>query len=154
MRTLTTVCLGLGVIAMSSSTALAVGESVGGFPNWEERTLHQFMNRSRVDPAADLAACPAATCPEKACYKPIAPLYYDLNLGRAARFHSDEMKLQSYFAHDSKCKVVANISTIYPTSCSGAAACACTAGIHNIHRGGRGVSFSKGIERYSLSRDR
>jgi uncharacterized protein YkwD len=128
MRTLTTFCLGLGVIAMSSSTALAVGESVGGFPNWEERTLHQFMNRSRVDPAADLAACPAANCPEKACYKPIAPLYYDLNLGRAARFHSDEMKLQSYFAHDSKCKVVPNIATIYPTSCSGAAACACTAG--------------------------
>jgi hypothetical protein len=38
------------------------------------------------------------------------------------------MKLQSYFAHDSKCKVVPNIATIYPTSCSGAAACACTAG--------------------------
>ena len=113
---------------MTSSSALAVGESVGGFPNWRERTLHEFMNRSRVDPAADLAACPAANCLEKACYKPIAPLYFDLNLGRAARFHSDEMKQQGYFAHDSKCKVVSNISSIYPASCKGAASCACTAG--------------------------
>ena len=128
MRTLFTTCLGLGLVAMTSSSALAVGESVGGFPNWRERTLHEFMNRSRVDPAADLAACPAANCLEKACYKPIAPLYFDLNLGRAARFHSDEMKQQGYFAHDSKCQVVSNISSIYPTSCKGAASCACTAG--------------------------
>ena len=128
MRTLRTACFGFAVAMMTASSAHAVGESVGGFPNWRERTLHQFMNRARVDPASDLAACPSANCLEKSCYKAVAPLYYDLKLGRAARFHSDEMKQQGYFAHDSKCAIVSNISTIYPGQCSGAASCACMAG--------------------------
>ncbi len=127
MRTKISVCLGLAVLAVASS-ASAVGESVGGFPNWRERTIHEFMNRSRVDPASDLAACPATACLEKTCYKAASPLYFDLKLGRAARFHSDEMKQQGYFAHDSACTVVSNISTLYPTSCKGAASCACTGG--------------------------
>ncbi|MFO0653548.1 MAG: hypothetical protein U0787_00550 [Polyangia bacterium] len=127
MKKTISVCLGLSILALSSS-ASAVGESTGGFPNWRERTIHEFMNRSRVDPASDLAACPATACLEKSCYMPTNPLYYDLNLGRAARFHSDEMKQQNYFAHNSACTVVSNISSIYPGTCKGAASCACQGG--------------------------
>ena len=53
---------------LSPAAAHAVGEPVGGFPNWEERVLHEWTNRARVDPQADLAACPAGNCEEKACY--------------------------------------------------------------------------------------
>ncbi|HMU38047.1 MAG TPA: hypothetical protein PKE31_03460 [Pseudomonadota bacterium] len=121
-------CLGFAVLSGVSGPAFAVGESVGGFPNWRERTIHEFMNRSRCDPQADLAACPAANCLEKACYTAKNPLYMDANLNRVARFHSDEMKQQTYFAHDSACTVVSNISSIYPGSCNGAASCACVGG--------------------------
>lgn len=118
----------LALMLTTAATAHAVGESSGGFPNWRERTIHEFMNRARADPATDLPTTGCTSCPDKSCYSPIAPLYYDANLNRAARFHSDEMKAQSYFAHDSACSVVSNISSLYPATCSGAATCACTGG--------------------------
>ncbi len=106
------------------------GEPVNGFPNWQERVIHQWINRARVDPQADLADCPAGNCAENvgSCYTPQNPLIWNGNAGRAARFHGAEMRLQSYFAHDSACTVVSNISTLYPGSCSGAASCACVGG--------------------------
>jgi hypothetical protein len=47
---------------------------------------------------------------------------------RSARFHSDELAQQGYFAHDSACTVVPNIDALYPASCNGAASCACVGG--------------------------
>lgn len=82
------------------------------------------MNRARCDPQVEMTACGSA-CGDKACYQPIAPLTWDVRLNRAARFHSDEMAKQSYFAHDSACTVVSNIDTIYPATCDGSASCAC-----------------------------
>jgi hypothetical protein len=73
--------------------------------------------------------CGANCNVDKACYMPIAPLSYDLSLNRAARFHSDEMLRQGYFAHDSICQVVSNINSIYPSTCNGAANCACVGGV-------------------------
>ena len=126
-----------GLVAVSSllgavRPALAVGEAVGGFPNWEERVIHQWMNRARCDPQVEMTQCKtqygATQCGEAACYTPIAPLLFSQNLAHAARFHSDEMRAQSYFAHDSNCAVPTNISTLYPGSCQGQASCACTSG--------------------------
>ncbi len=104
-----------------------VGESINGFPGWAERVIHQWINRARVDPRAELARC-GPECAEAACYKPAAPLAWSEALNRAARFHADEMRLQTYFGHDSLCAVVPEIDELYPAGCDGAAACACVGG--------------------------
>jgi len=114
--------------------SLRAGESVNGFPSWEERVLHQWINRARVDPQAELANC--AACADKACYSAKAPLFWSGALNRAARFHADEMQKQGYFGHDSKCVVVNNINSLYPTGCDGAASCACTGGSLTCAMGG------------------
>lgn len=106
---------------------LRAGESINGFPNWAERVMLEWMNRARVDPQKELAACGAA-CGEKSCYKPIAPLSWSGELNHSARFHADEMSKQGYMAHDSKCAIVSNIDALYPVACNGAASCACTSG--------------------------
>ena len=99
------------------------GEPVNGFPNWSERVIHQWMNRARVDPRADLQGC-GANCGEAACYTAKPPLYWDLALNRAARFHADEMIQQGFFSHDSTCKVSTGINSLYPAGCNGSASCA------------------------------
>lgn len=116
--------VGLGLVSPLA------GEPVNGFPNWQERVIHQWINRARVDPAADLADCPEGNCPENTggCYTPQNPLIWNGNAGRAARFHSAELAKQAYFAHNSRCTVVSNISTLYPTTCDGSASCACVGG--------------------------
>lgn len=111
----------------SGDANLRAGESINGFPNWEERVIHQWINRARVDPQADLARCGAA-CAESKCYQPVAPLAWSERLSRAARFHSDEMREQHYMAHDSKCTVVSNINALYPAGCDGDPSCACAGG--------------------------
>ena len=108
--------------------ARAVGEEIAGFPNWNERVIHEWMNRARAQPSVEMQAC-GANCPDGACYLPIAPLVWDEKLNHAARFHSAEMTQQMYFAHDSACTLVANINSIYPGQCNGAAACACQGGV-------------------------
>ncbi|HEX7418611.1 MAG TPA: hypothetical protein VF505_01920 [Thermoanaerobaculia bacterium] len=109
------------------ATNLRIGESINGFPNWSERVILEWMNRARVDPQLEMRACGAA-CAEAACYRPIAPLVWDENLNHSARFHSDEMTKQHYFAHDSKCSIVSNINSLYPVACDGSASCACGTG--------------------------
>jgi MYXO-CTERM domain-containing protein len=116
--------------AAIASPALAVGESVNGFPNWNERVIHEWMNRARCDPAVEMTACGSA-CPDAAnqCYKPIAPLVYESKLNVAARFHSDHMKALGYFAHNSACTLAPNIGTTYPATCNGMASCSCQGGM-------------------------
>ena len=80
---------------------LRAGEAVNGFPGWAERVLHEWINRARVDPQADLAKC-GAGCTERACYVPVPPLGWGEALNRAARYHANEMVMQKYFAHDSR----------------------------------------------------
>lgn len=110
-----------------------VGEPVGDFPKWEERVLHQLTNRARVDPATDLAGCGANCSPTElnlACYAPIAPLAWNLNLNESARFHSAYMAKNSYTtpAHDSICKLFPNIDALYPETCDASFACSCETG--------------------------
>ncbi len=117
----------LGALLLPSKRVLAAGEAVNGFPNWQERVMHQWSNRARSDPQAEMAKCGAA-CGEAACYKPTAPLPWNEKLNRAARFHSDNMRAMSFFDHPSRCTLVPNINTLYPGSCQGAASCACVGG--------------------------
>ncbi|MBA3461182.1 MAG: CAP domain-containing protein, partial [Deltaproteobacteria bacterium] len=119
------VCFAL--LFVLSGTASANGEAVNGFPNWRERVMHAWTNRARADPQVEMATCGAA-CSEAACYTPKPPLPWSEALNRAARFHSDEMAAQGYFAHDSRCTIVSNINALYPATCMGAASCACNGG--------------------------
>lgn len=114
-------------ILLAPARSGAVGEAVNGFPNWAERVIHQWMNRARVDPQLEMAAC-GSPCTEGACYSVMPPLSWNLALNRAARFHSDEMVRQGYFNHDSACTIVSNINSLYPDTCNGAASCACVGG--------------------------
>ena len=111
------------------STAWAIGEGTdAGFPNWAERVEHEWMNRARCDPQVEMIKC-GAPCSEGACYLPTAPLTWSRELNHAARYHSNELSLQGYFAHDSACTIVANIDTLYPETCNGAATCGCVGGV-------------------------
>ena len=123
-----TSCFLLSVCARTFALAPQGGESINGFPNWSERVLHEWTNRARCDPQVEMNQCGSA-CSEGACYSAKAPLPWVLELNRSARFHSDEMVAQNFFAHDSHCTLPANISSLYPSSCTGAASCACQGGI-------------------------
>lgn len=114
-------------LVVGANDARAVGEPVNGFPNWAERVIHEWINRARVDPQVEMNAC-GSPCVERACYTVMPPLAWNESLNRAARFHSDEMVRQGYFAHNSACTLVSNINSLYPTSCNGTAACACVGG--------------------------
>src|SRR5439155_5696518 len=83
-------------------------------------------NRARCDRTVEMTTC-GAPCAEAACYSPIGPVYWSEWASHSARFHSDEMVKQGYFAHDSKCQVQPTIKSIYPASCDGSASCACAA---------------------------
>jgi hypothetical protein len=113
---------------------LRAGEAVNGFPNWSERVIHEWMNRARVDPRAELAGCTA--CADRACYSAMPPLYWDLLLNRSARYHADEQSKQGYFGHDSHCTIVPNIDALYPAGCDGSASCGCVGGMSSCAAGG------------------
>lgn len=113
------------VVAWASSAA-GIGETVNGFPNYQERLLHQDTNDARMDPQRALENC--TQCGERDCYEPVPPVYYKRELNRAARFHSDEMVRQGFFSHPSICTVVENIDALYPDQCDGSASCACVGG--------------------------
>ena len=116
------------LVLFVGTTAGAIGEGVDGFPNWAERVEHEWMNRARCDPQVEMQRC-GAPCIEGACYQPVAPLTWSLALNHAARYHSNELSLQGYFAHDSACTIVSNIDTLFPASCDGAAGCGCVGGV-------------------------
>lgn len=107
--------------------ALAVGESVDGFPSWPERVMLAWTNRARVDPQVEMSTC-GNNCGEAACYKPEKPLYWDEKLNHAARFHAANMKEMGFFAHTSKCSLVPDLGSLYPGSCNGEATCSCVGG--------------------------
>lgn len=103
------------------------GEPVNGtFPSWEERVVAQLTNRARVEPATELAGCPAGQCLEAACYTARAPLFWNYDLNQAARFHSLTMGMFPFFAHDTPCTLFPDIDTRYPGSSTGSFASSCS----------------------------
>ncbi len=127
----------------------ALGEPVDGFPSWQERVVHVWTNRARADPAADLAGC--SSCAEAGCYTPVAPLVWDHNLGRSARFHSDNLVLGGCgLQHDSPCTVVSDIDAQYtPGPCNGDPSCGCAAG--SFMCGSVGTTWSSRIALFGSS---
>lgn len=70
-------------VILQAAPAPGIGEPVNGFPNWRERVIHQWINRARVDPQVEMAAC-GSNCREGTCYAPVAPLSWNLALNHAA----------------------------------------------------------------------
>jgi hypothetical protein len=116
-----------GALLITSSTVLAVGETVDGFPTWAERVHLQLANRARAEPQTEMTQC-GANCAEAACYSARPPLRYKRELNRAARFHAAHQRINGYFNHPSACTLVTDIDTLYPDSCDGSAACSCQGG--------------------------
>ncbi len=118
-RTPLTWRVAVALILALPAVCSAVGESVNGFPSWEERVLHEWTNRARSAPQVEMAACGANCAVDASCYSPIVPLSHDLALNRSARFHADETRLQNYSDHPSACTVVSNINSLNPAACDG-----------------------------------
>jgi hypothetical protein len=102
------------------------GEANGSFPSWQERVVSELTNRARVEPSAELAACPAGQCLDAACYAPVGPLYWSYDLNQSARFHSATMGMFPFFAHDTPCVLFADIDSRYPGSSDGSFASSCS----------------------------
>ena len=118
-------------VAMLGSAApcFAVGEPVNGFPNWYERMVHVLTNRARCDPDAALVGCDPCGDVDLGCYEPVAPVQWDANLNRAARFHSLNLRDSGCgMLHNSPCTLESDIGTTFPDACDGSVSCACVGG--------------------------
>ena len=80
-------------ICLTPTAAWAYGEGDGDLPSSEERAVHLFTDRLRVDPDA--------TDSEFSNYPPVAPLIFNQDLTEAARFHADDMAESDCFQHES-----------------------------------------------------
>ena len=118
------------IVCASVGTAHAQrGVPQSGFPNWQERMLLVYVNRSRADPAADLAGC--TVCAEKACYTAaLTPVAQSYQLNRASRFHGANLEFTNKFQHDSPCALVTDLASQYVPvgTCNGEVTCACVGG--------------------------
>jgi hypothetical protein len=83
----------IATVLLAPRGALAYGEGNGDLPSMEERAVHLFTDRLRVDPDA--------TDGEFSSYSPVAPLIYNADLAEAARFHGDDMAENDCFQHES-----------------------------------------------------
>jgi hypothetical protein len=114
------------LIAALAPSAYGYGESSRTIGSWEERALHQLMNRARVNPSIDLGGC-GANCSSAelgGCYGAIAPLASQFSLSHAARFHSASMARNGFRSHDTPFAIRTNIGTLFPESCDGSSSCA------------------------------
>jgi hypothetical protein len=78
---------------LTPAAAQAYGEGTDDLPSLEERAVHLFTDRLRVDPDA--------TDTDFSDYPAVAPLIHNADLGEAARFHADDMALNDCFQHNS-----------------------------------------------------
>ena len=122
------VCLLLvsSVLAQPAAIEPLYGEPNGTMPNWQERAIAQLTNRARVEPAAELAGCPAGRCLEAACYSARAPLFWHYDLNQAARFHSLSTGKFPFFAHSTPCALFPDIDTRFPGTSDGSFASSCS----------------------------
>jgi MYXO-CTERM domain-containing protein len=78
----------------------------GNYPNYAERAVLLYTNAARVDPGAHEDAYNQGGCsfddfkPNEQSAK--RPLYWSQSLAEAARYHSQDMKENNYFEHESR----------------------------------------------------
>lgn len=73
-----------------------------GFPSADEREIHLWTNAVRIDPAGfeQDYPCGMGSFSDNES-TPHDPLYLDMGLAEAARYHSQDMSDNSHFSHDS-----------------------------------------------------
>ncbi|MBN2695535.1 hypothetical protein JXR93_12815 [bacterium] len=75
------------------------------YPNYEERYILFDLNYFRMEPSVlqnEDSNPEYSHCVDWGdCYPSVKPLYYNLNLSRAARFHSNDMIVNGCFQHNS-----------------------------------------------------
>ena len=73
-----------------------------GFPSADEREIHMWTNAVRIDPEAFEQDYPCGMGSfSDSESSPHDPLYLDMGLAEAARYHSQDMSDNSHFSHDS-----------------------------------------------------
>jgi len=104
--------VGLVLVLLASvpQAAQAYGEGSESLPSWEERAVHLFTDRLRVEPGAD--------DPEFSSYEAVRPLVYSAELNEAARFYAEDMAENGCFPEDhSSCDGTsfgARLAAFYP----------------------------------------
>ena len=99
------VSLFVAVVAAIPSPAVSEGYGVpvGEYPNWQERVLLTMTNACRMAPQqfreTYMASYPDIL--QYTDYPPVAPVYWNLELNRSARFHANDMASTPCFQHDS-----------------------------------------------------
>ncbi len=79
------------------------GDAVQGRPSHQERETHFWTNAVRVDPAAFTDDYPCSFNSFSGSEKsPKRPLWWNHDLGEAARAHSADMDDRNYFSHDTQ----------------------------------------------------
>ncbi|HCP48497.1 MAG TPA: hypothetical protein DIU15_20840, partial [Deltaproteobacteria bacterium] len=82
----------MGLLVCAPGIASAYGEGTELLPSWEERAVHLFTDRLRVEPGAD--------DPQFSDYSAVRPLVYNPDLNEAARFYADDMAANGCFPAD------------------------------------------------------
>src|SRR5262249_22480180 len=85
------------------------GVPSNGYPTWRERTILVLTNAVRMSPADYKASAAYSSFSPSVnlstvlgtTYPPVPPLYWDYDLNRSSRQHSQEMAYYDYFAHTS-----------------------------------------------------
>jgi hypothetical protein len=112
-------CVAPSVPPSVSETRQAIGEMKNGFPSPWERGLLMAANRARSDPAT-------VKGPSSALYPAHAPLGWDYDLSRGARFHATTLEFgHAPLMHSSPCTLNSDVGT---SGCDGKPSCACQGG--------------------------
>jgi MYXO-CTERM domain-containing protein len=98
--------------------------TVKDYPSWDERDVHIWTNMVRVDPAEFFGPGNSwgANCDlddfQDSEKTPMRPLYHDVNLNDAGRFHSIDMWENNWFDHASSdgTSFPARLGRFYPES--------------------------------------
>lgn len=92
-------------ILLLSTVSAGYGVPVDGYPSHDERELLLWTNAARVAPATFTDEYTAGGCSTEEFSEdeltPKPPLYVDLDLTEASRYHSDSMAENDCFQHDS-----------------------------------------------------
>jgi len=92
-------------LALIALAAGGYGDAADGYPNYSERLLHHWTNAVRVEPSAFKEDYIDGGCrwnqfsDDEQTPKP--PLMWNHGLNEAARFHTEDMDSNDWFAHES-----------------------------------------------------
>jgi hypothetical protein len=95
-------CIGLFLISVYAASSAGYGDIQDGLPSRMEREALTMTNAVRMDPAGFRDKyIPSTTILLPANFPAVAPVWYNHNLNKASRFHSNEMANTCGMQHNS-----------------------------------------------------